>query len=170
MGNKISITRKALDSSPGERKIIEEHLNKLEKTITGHLENAKVSILNGERGDKQIHAGTVVEFNKQVNIIMSMQPSPVLKDAINDFFSGTKTLKIRFDSEKLITEAVGAVLSNTNRGEHEGSNMFIQESDNTVYRLDTYYCRWNVSSDEIIQGASGVIVMKCVIDLVKTDT
>ena len=51
-----------------KRKKKQERLNVLEKMVENHLENAKASILNGERGDQEIHTGTVVEFNKQVNI------------------------------------------------------------------------------------------------------
>lgn len=68
--------------------------------------------------------------------------------------------------------SVQSVLGNISMGEHEGSSMFIQWSDNAVVRMDTYFYRWNFSSNEIIQdveGAIGVIVMTCVINLVKTD-
>ena len=170
MGNEISTARDAIDLSSGEREKIEERLNILEKMINYHLENAKISMLNGERSDQQIHTGTVVEFSKQVSISMSKTPSAELQDAIKDFFGDTKTLKDGF--EKLVTGAVGAILGNTSMGEHEGSSMFIQWSDNALLRLDAYYYRWNFSSDEVIQdieGASGVIVMKRVINLVETD-
>ena len=170
MGSEISALRNALDTSDAEREKMEERLNILEKMVNYHLENAKISMLNGERSDQQIHTGTVVEFSKQVNISVSKEASTELQDAIKDFFGGTKTLKDGF--EKLVIGAVGAILGNTSMGEHEGSSMFIQWSDNALLRLDAYYYRWNFSSDEVIkdvEGASGVIVMTRVINLVKTD-
>ena len=68
--------------------------------------------------------------------------------------------------------SVETVLGNDSMGEHEGFNMLIQWSDNALLRLDAFCYRWNFSSNEIIkdvQGASGVIVMKRVINMTKTD-
>ena len=55
---------------------------------------------------------------------------------------------------------------------HEGTNMFIVWTDNALLRLDAYFYRWNFTSSQVItdvEGASGVIMMKRVIDLTKTD-
>ena len=74
--------------------------------------------------------------------------------------------------EKLESIAVDAVLGNASMGEHEGNNMFIVWSDNALIRMDAYYYRWNFSSNEVIhtvEGASGAVVMKRVINLVNTD-
>ena len=66
----------------------QERLNVLEKMVENHLESAKASIHNGERGDQEIHSGTIVEFNKQVNIKLSSKRSDDLEDAINNFSVG----------------------------------------------------------------------------------
>ena len=67
---------------------MQERLNVLEKMVNFHLDNAKTQMLAGERGDQEIHTGTVVEFSKQVNITMSKKPSPELEEAIDSFFGG----------------------------------------------------------------------------------
>ena len=147
---------------------MQERLNVLEKMVNYHLDNARTEMLAGERNDQEIDTGTVVEFSKQVNISMSSEPNPELEDAISDFFGGN--LSGGFGS--LVSVAVEAVLGNSSMGEHEGTNMFIQWHNNALLRLDAYYYRWNFSSTEIIQdveGASGVIVIKRVVNLVNTD-
>ena len=168
MGNPVSSLRKKLDHANAEEEKKQERLNILEKMVDNHLENAKASILNGERGDQEIHTGTVVEFNKQVNIKLSSKESDDLDKAIKEFFGGN----ILGGFEQLVKLSVQSILGNSSMGEHEGSSMFIQWSDNAVIRMDAYFYRWNFSSKEIIQdveGAVGVIVMSRVIDLTKTD-
>ena len=68
MGHVVSTVRKALDQSDEESKEMEQRLNMLEKMVNYHLDNAKTSMLSGERDDQEIHSGTVVEFTKQVNV------------------------------------------------------------------------------------------------------
>ena len=168
MGNPISKLRKQLDLADAEKAKMQERLNVLEKMVNFHLDNAKTDMLAGDRLDQEIHTGTVVEFSKQVSVTMTNEPNPELEDAISDFFGGN----LLGGFGKLVSVAVDAVLGNASMGEHEGSNMFIQWQDNALLRLDAYYYRWNFSSTEIIkdvEGASGVICMKRVINLVNTD-
>jgi len=168
MGNPISKIRSELDQSDAEKAKMEERMNILEKMLKSHLEVAKTSMINGTRFDQEIDTGTIVEYSQQENISISGKASPGLEDAIKDFFGGD----VLGGFEKVISVAVDAVLGNASMGEHEGTNMFIQWSDNALLRLDAYYYRWNFSSDEIIQnveGASGAVVVKRVINLVNTD-
>ena len=136
--------------------------------VNYHLDSSKNEMLNGDRNDQEIDTGTVVEFSKQVNVSMTSKPSDDLEEAIKSFFGDS----IKEGFEKVVSVAVDSVLGNSSIGEHEGSSMFIVWSDNALLRLDSYYYRWNFSSHEIIQdveGASGAIVIKRVIDLTKTD-
>ena len=168
MGNPISSLRKAVDQSDDEKQAMHERLNILERMVNQLLDNAKIDKLYGDRGNQEIQTGTVVEYSKQVNIALSNRPGDDLDTAIKHFFG--KTIKEGF--EKVVTAAVDAVLGNASMGEHEGSNMFIQWSDNALLRLDAYYYRWNFSSNEIIkgvEGVSGVLVMKRVIPFAATD-
>lgn len=168
MGNPISSLRDKVDQSNAEKQKMQERLNIMEKMVENHLENAKASILNGERGDKEIYAGTVVQFSKQVNVQISKKESDSLDKAINNFFG--KDILGGF--KELVKLSVQSVLGNASIGEHLGSSMFIQWSDNAVVRMDAYFYCWNFSSNEIIQdieGATGVIVMSRVINLAKTD-
>ena len=171
MGNPISKLRKGIvDTSPAENEKMQERLNMLEKVVNFHLDNAKTEMLAGERGNQEIDTGTVVEFNKQVNIAITTERNPELEDAISDFFARFFGGNLSVDFQNLVSVAVEAVLGNASMGEHEGTNIFIP--DNALLRLDAFYYRWNFSSTEIIQnveGASGVIVIKRVINLVNTD-
>ena len=168
MGAAISKIRNELDHSGDERAKMEERLNILEKVVKSHLENAKTSMINGARFDQEIDTGTIVEFIQQENISISNKPHADLEGAIKDFFGGG----VLGGLEKVISVAVDSVLGNAATGEHEGTSMFIQWSDNALLRLDAYYYRWNFSSNEIIQdveGVSGAIVVKRVINLANTD-
>ena len=168
MGNPISSLREQVNQAEAEKVKQQERLNVLEKMVENHLESAKTSIVNGERGDQEIHTGTIVEFNKQVNIKLSSKPSDDLEDAINNFFGGN----ISGGFKDLVKVAVQAVLGNSSMGEHQVTNMFIQWSDNAVIRMDSYCYRWNFSSNEVIkdvEGAVGVIIMSRIVDLTKTD-
>ena len=168
MGNPISKLRKQIDQADHDRKLKEERMNILEKMLKSHLDTAKQDMLNGQNNDQEIHAGTIVEFTQQTSLELSSEPSPDLEDAIDAFFAGH--LKSGFS--KIIKVGVDAVLGNSNMGQHEGTNMFIVWTDNALLRLDGYYYRWNFSSQGVIdnvEGASGVIMMKRVIDLTTTD-
>ena len=57
-------------------------------------------------------------------------------------------------------------------GEYETSSMIIMWTDNALLRLDTYYYRWNFASQGIIdsmEGVMGMLMVKRVIDISKTD-
>jgi len=169
MGNPITKIRSELHKgSDADKTKMEERLNILERLVKSHLEVAKTSMINGAKFDQEIDTGTIVEFSQQENVSISGKVSPQLEDAIKDFFGG----HVLGGFKNVISVAVDSVLGNASMGEHEGSNMFIQWSDNAILRLDAYYYRWNFSSNEIIQnieGVSGVIAVKRVINLVNTD-
>ena len=168
MGTPISSLRKEIDQSEGEKETMQERLNILEKVVNYQLDSAKNEMLNGDKNDQEIDTGTVVEFSKQVNISISGKPSDDLEEAIKDFLGDS----MEEGFEKVVSDEVDAVLGNSSMGEHEGYNLFIVWSDNVQLRLDAYYYRWNFSSNEVIQevdGVSGTIVIKRVIDLAQTD-
>ena len=168
MGSTISTLRESIDQSDHERTEKEERLNILETMVKSRLENAKRLMLNGERGDQEIHTGTVVELNHQVSVVLSSTSHPELETAISDFFGG----RISNGFEKIVKVGVESVLGNSNMGQHEGNNMFITWTDNALLRLDAYYYRWNFCSKAVItnvEGASGVILLTRVIDIAKTD-
>ena len=165
MGSPISKLR---NQQEAEKREMQERLTVLEKMVNYHLDNAKTQMLAGERNDQEIHTGTVVEFIKQVNITMIKEENPDLDHAVKEFFGG----KVVNGFHKLVSVSVRSVLGNASMGEHEGNNMFIQWQDNALLRVDAYYYRWNFSSNEIIkdvEGASGVVCIKRVINLVDTD-
>ena len=171
MGAAISAIRKQIDHSDEDRKEMQQRLNILEKMIYYRLETAKTSMLNGERGDQEIHSGTVVEFRKQVNIQLdkgSSSDDDSVEGMIKDFFGGQFMSGI----EKLILAGVNTILGNESMGEHEEYSMFIVWSNNALLRLDTYIYKWNFQSKAVItdvEGVTGVITMMRVINLTKTD-
>jgi len=168
MGNPVSKLREDIAQDDAEKEKKEERINVLEKMVKSHLATAKQEMLSGERHDEEIRAGTIVEYSEQVSLSMKTSPSPDLESGINDFFGGN--LLSGFSS--LIKVGVETVLGNNSIGQHEGTNMFIIWTDNALLRLDSYYYRWNFTSSEVIkdvEGASGVVMMRRVIDLTKTD-
>ena len=130
--------------------------------------NESANILAGQRNDQEIHAGTIVEMHKQINITQSEGESQELKDALKDFFSGDLIGGL----EKVVQLGAETVLGNHTMGEYETSDMFIVWSSNALLRCDAYYYRWNFVSKGVINEAEGVIgifLMKRVIDVSKTD-
>ena len=82
MGTPISKVRaevKAADALAKQQ--MEERLNILEKMLHSRLENEMSKILSGQRGDQEIHAGTIVELHKKAYITESEQDQG-LEDAI----------------------------------------------------------------------------------------
>ena len=169
MGNPISKVRaeaKAADETA--KRQMEERMNILEKMVNSHLTNQKHSILEGESDDQEIHSGTVVARHQQINITESSKESQQIKDAIGDFFSGD----FMGGLEKIVQLGAEAVLGNVSMGEHETTDMFIVWSDNALLRCDAYYYRWNFSAKGVInvgEGVVGVLLVKRVIDMTKTD-
>ena len=166
-----SMIRDELDPSDEELTKQEERMNVLEMMVASRLDKAKHNFLDGEKNDQQIHAGTVVEHVQQVNISLSKGTNPDLHDAITDFLGATKDSALSGFS-KIIAVGVDAVLGNSSMGQHEGTNMFIVWTDNALLRLDAYFYRWNFTSSQVItnvEGVSGVVMMKRVIDITKTD-
>lgn len=199
MGKQISMVRETISTSEEQKHKNQERLLILERMIKYQLDNAKSTMLNGEKNDQQIHDGTVVQFYKQIYIKVSnsatsgtgsqSKSTPTDKDkpgqiksqnnddsateanlgkAINSFFGGN----IKKGFQNLVQVGVSAILGNSFMGEHEDTKMFIMWSDNSLIRLDAYIYRWNFSCNEIIQnieGATGVLVMKRVLDITTVD-
>lgn len=169
MGNPISLLRKELTKADEEkRKDMEQRLQILEKMVTGRLENEMHHILAGERGDQEIHTGTVVEMHRQINITQKEGGSQDIKDAIGDFFSGDFIGGL----ENLVQLAANSVLGNASMGEYENNSMFIVWTSNALLRCDAYYYRWNFVSEGVIGGAEGcvgVLLVKRVIDATSTN-
>ena len=150
------------------RRKMEERLHILEKMVLGHLDMQQHHIIAGERGDQQIHSGTVVQVFKQVNIVVQDQPSEDIEGAIDNFFKGS----FMSGFSKLVAMSIKAVLGNSSVGEYQSSSMLIVWTDNALLRCDTYCYRWNFSSAGVIEqveGAVGVLMIQRVIDLTKTD-
>ena len=169
MGNPISKVREETEAADERTKQqMQERLNILDKMLHAHLENEMHRILNGERNDQQIHSGTVVELRKKAYITESEKESQEIRKVIGDFFHG----KWIDGLEKMVQIGADSVLGNTRMGEFETSDMIIVWNSNALLRCDTYYYRWNFTSQGVVdkhEGILGVILIKRVIDMTKTD-
>ena len=169
MGSSVTKIRdEAKKANEEDRKRMEERLQILEKMVDGRLQVQEQQMLAGERNDQEIHSGTVVEMFKQVNIKMTDKESDDIDSAIGDFFSGN----IGAGIGKLVGLAVKAVLGNEAMGEYETTQMFIVWTDNALLRYDMYCYRWNFVAKGVIEeteGVVGILSVKRVIDITKTD-
>ena len=169
MGNPISKIRTQVKAADEEAKHeMEQRLQLLEKMVNGRLQNVTTDILTGSRNDQRIDTGTIVEIHKQINITQSSTESQKIGEAIHDFFSGNWMGGL----EKIIELGAAAVLGNNSMGEYETTDMFIVWTNNALVRCDAYYYRWNFVSQGVIDGAEGVVgvlLVKRVVDLTKTD-
>ena len=169
MGQSISeIRRQAEKATTVDEKAKEERVHVLERMINLKLENEMNSILNGEKNDQKIDTGTIVSFHKLVYIKLEDKESEDLKDAISELFSGDFIGGL----ESIVQLGAETVLGNDSMGEYETTDMFIVWNENALLRCDAYYYRWNFVSKSVIdetQGVTGVLLIKRVVDLTKTD-
>ena len=169
MGQSVTRLREEAEkANDDDRRKMEERIQILEKMVQSHLEKQKHRIIAGERGDQEIHSGTVVEQFQQVNLVMESKASPDLENAVDEFFSGS----FMSGFGKLISLGIRAVLGNMSMGEYETSSMVIVWTNNALLRCDTYCYRWNFSSKGVIEkveGAVGIYMVQRVIDITKTD-
>ena len=169
MGQSISSIRNEAEiADEQEKQKMQERLQILEKMVDSHLDKELQHVVNGERGDQEIHAGTVVSHFKEVNVKMSNKESPDLDKAIDDFFDGAFLKR----ASKLLHLSVRSVLGNESMGEYEASSMFIVWNDNALVRCDAYCYRWNFASKGVIEnveGAVGILLLQRVIDITKTN-
>ena len=176
MGNPISTVRKTLkEQNEDDRKDREQQLQILEKMIEGKLESARHQIIGGERGDLMIHGGTIVELHRQINIDVT-EGGQDIAEAINStldcFFSGDIMGGIKNGLKQIVKVGADAILGNSSAGEYEHEDMFIVWSNNALLRCDAYYYKFNFSSQGVIkatEGATGVLLVKRVLDVSKTD-
>jgi hypothetical protein len=167
MGQSITKLRKEI-TQEGQKREFEERLQILEKMIEQRLEIEKIAILHGEKNDQEIDTGTIVSLHKMVFIKTEKKESEDLNKVIHQLFSGDFIGGL----ESIVQLGAESVLGNDSVGEYNSTDMFIVWSDNALLRCDTYYYRWNFVSKSVInevEGVTGCLLMKRVIDITKTD-
>ena len=171
MGQSISDVRNnAIAQAKAQKDETLERLDFLEKMAKSHLQANQAKILQGERNDHEIHAGTIVEQLQKVHVTTS-EKSKIGKEvssAVGDLFSGD----IAGGIEKIVNLTCSSILGNTSAGEFEAKDMFILWSDNALLRVDYYFWRYNFSGGSIItdiEGVSAYCVIKQVLDWEKID-
>ena len=167
MGQSLSAAREQLKE---EEQAEQERFQILEKMIHSRLANIQSEILSGTKHDQEIDTGTIVNIHKQVNVTVSKKEDLAKKidGAIGDFFSGNWQGGLA----NIIQLGADTVLGNISVGECETTDMFIVWSNNALLRCDAYYYRWNFAAQGVIkdkQGVVGILLIKRVIDLTKTD-
>ena len=93
---------------------MEERTGILEKMVQSHLKKQKYHIISGERGNQEIHRGTVVEEFKQVNLVMEGKASPELENVVDNYFTGSYMAGFG----KRIHLGIRSVLGNMSTGEY----------------------------------------------------
>ena len=167
MGSPLSTVRKHIAESETDRNVKMERLQILEKMVNSHLKEKKNLILNGVRGDQEIHLGTVVKEYMDVAIKTDSNPQTV-DEAVDAFFSGN----FLDGAKKLVKLTVSAIAENISIGEHEQSSFLILWEDNALIRSDLYIYRWNFSASGVItdcESVSGILLMKRVVDILRVD-
>ena len=169
MGQSITKIRKELTcSQEEEKKFFEERLHILERMVEQRLDLEKVAILNGERNDQEIDTGIIVSLHKMVFIKTEKHGNEDMSKVVRQLFSSDFVGGL----ESIVELGAETVLGNDSSGEYESTDMFIVWSDNALLRCDTYYYRWNFVSKSVIneiEGVTGCLLMKRVIDITKTD-
>ena len=175
MGNSISTAREDAQSADRETRLeIEERLKILEKAVRSHLDNEKLSIVAGDRGDKEIRTGMVVDVLREVHVVMSLTSREIgpliVEDVIKSFFSEVNLTGL----DKLIKSSISEIVANNEVGEHSLSYMIVLPTNisSLFIRCDAYYYRWNFASRGIInnlEGVVGVLLLKRVVDVTKTE-
>ena len=165
MGNLISkVCAEAKAADEKAKQQMEARMNILENMVTAHLTNQTHSILEGQTDDQEIHSGTVVAKHQKINISESSKESQQIKDAIGDFFNSDTRKLFRF-----VRKQFWGMYPWVNMRQPD---MFIVWSDNAILRCDAYYYRWDFSANGVIveaEGVVGVLLLKLVIDITKTD-
>ena len=166
MGTSISTIREDTITADRETRLeIEERLKLLEKMVRSQLEEEYLSVVAEDSG---IHTGMVVDVLKKVNIVMSSRCTDKVEDIIDSFFS--EVMLKGFDT--LIKFSISEIVDKTSVGEHSIRHIIVLPTNTSILRCDVYYYRWNFASKGIIdnmEGVVGVLLLKRVIDVVKSD-
>ena len=167
MGNPLSKVREAIKETEQDRQQKMERLQILEKMVNGHLKEKKSLILNGQRGDQEIHIGTIVKEFMDVAISIKSAPTKI-DEVVDSFFSGN----FLEGAKNLVKLAVSAIAENITIGEHEQSTFLITWENNALIRSDLFIYRWNFSASGVIddyESVSGILLMKRVVDILHVD-
>lgn len=177
MGIALSTIREDTRRADRETRLeVEERLKLLEKMVHSRLEKQQLLMVAEGSGDQElICTGMVVDVLKKVNIVMSSSKensSLFLDELINESFF--VEVKLR-GLDKLINFEISKVSEEKSVGEHSVNHMIILPTNLTprsFLRCDVYSYRWNFASKGIIkdmEGVVGILLLKRVIDVTKTD-
>ena len=134
--------------------------------VHSQLEEEYLSVVASGWKDSEIHTGMVVDVLKKVHIIMSSRCTEKVEDVIDSFFS--EVMLKGFDT--LIKFSISEIVDKTSVGEHSIRHVIVLPTNTSILRCDVYYYRWNFASRRgIMEGVVGVLLLKRVTDVIKTD-
>ena len=171
MGAALHSVREMVTVGDAEDKAMKlEQLTILEKMASDHLRAIENDVINGKRGDQQIHSGTVVqrETYKGVQIEEKSDAADRVGNIIGDFFS----LEIIKGIKGVIQTGTDIILGNTAVGESEYQQMLVLWENNALIRVDIYYWRYNFSSKQVMSCCDSVFagfLMKRVVNIGNID-
>ena len=171
MGAALHAAREMITAGDAEDKAVKlEQLTILEKLASDHLGAVENDVINGKRGDQQIHSGTVVqkETYKGVQIKQDSDAADRVGNIIGDFFS----LDIIKGIKGVIQTGTDIILGNTAVGESEYQQILVLWENNALIRVDIYYWRYNFSSRGVMSCCDSVFagfLMKRVVNIGNID-
>ena len=146
---------------------VEERLHILERTVQSMLEKEKSQLVISGDNQSTIYAGAVVDVLELVNVIMGRNDtSSSIKMVVDSFLSEVNQKEFGL----LIQYCAAGIVDKSAVGEYEGRDMLILKANAFSLCCDIYYYRWNfvVNSIKDVRGVIGVLLVKRVIDPVKT--
>ena len=167
MGAALSTVRGQLKDDKDSAMLL-ERLNMLVKMAKEHLMLAEQDILNGRKGDQQIHAGTVVELER-FYCVNAHEDSDIGNEAgemLEAFVSGEIVKGVK----TILTRGANLLFGNKSVGESEYSQMLVLWEHNTLIRMDVYHWKYEFSSSEVmkcVQSVYGALAMKRIVDIQK---
>ena len=153
MGQPLSVVRDAVKDEK-EKIVALEQLKMLVTLAKSRLRAIEHEVLNGRRGDQQIHAGTVIEMERYMSV-NTTEYSDIGEEAgnmIQSFVDG----KIMEGVKALLVKGANVIFGNKTAGETENSQMLILWEHGALIRMDVYHWKYQFSSNSIMKCTDSI--------------
>ena len=153
-----------------EKQEILERLDLMEELAQARLKVAANEILNGVRGDQQIHFGKVVLREERISV--NTKKYAAAGEKINDILTPFFKLDIIGGLSNLLQNAADIVLGNVAAGKIEQHKHLLTWENNAVILIDIYMYSYTFRSKQAIDDSESVVaalLMKRVVPLDSKD-
>ena len=153
MGQALSVVQDAVKDEK-EKIVALEQLKVLVTLAKSRLQAIENEVLNGRRGDQQIHAGTVIEMERYMSV-NTTEHSDIGVEAgnmIKSFVDG----KILEGVQALLVKGANVIFGNKTAGETEHSQMLILWEHGALIRMDVYHWKYQFSSNSIMKCTDSI--------------